>query len=380
LYYSGFPTFLAFLPEKSTSIPVHMLVQMRLVRKNNRTQQKIKIFKHNIATDIFTNKGVTMKASRMIATAALTGAALLASTGVMAKTVRVAVSQIVEHPALDATRQGLLDGLEAKGYEEGKNLEFEYRTAQGNPAIGVQIARQFVGERPDVLVGIATPTAQALVAATKDIPIVFTAITDPVGAKLVSNMEKPGGNVTGLSDLSPVAQHVDLIKELLPELKTIGVVYNPGEANSVSLMKWLKESAEEKGIEIVEATALKSADVQTATQVIADKSDVIYAMIDNTVASAIEGMVVSANQANTPVFAATTSYIDAGAIAALGFDYYQIGVQTADYVADVLAGKNPGDLPVRVAKGSDIVINKTAADKLGISIPQSVMDRATSVK
>ena len=321
-----------------------------------------------------------MKASRIIATAALTGAALLASTGVIAKTVKVAVSQIVEHPALDATRQGLLDGLKAKGYEEGKNLQFEYRTAQGNPAIGVQIARQFVGERPDVLVGIATPTAQALVAATKDIPIVFTAITDPVGAKLVSNMENPGGNVTGLSDLSPIAQHVELIKELMPDVKSIGVVYNPGEANSVSLMKWLKESAEKQGVEIVEATALKSADVQTATQVIAAKSDVIYAMIDNTVASAIEGMVISANQAKTPVFAATTSYIDAGSIAALGFDYYQIGVQTADYVAEILAGKKPGDIPVRVAKGSDLVINKTAADKLGITIPQSVMERATSVK
>ncbi len=321
-----------------------------------------------------------MKASRIIATAALTGAALLASTGVIAKTVTVAVSQIVEHPALDATRQGLLDGLKAKGYEEGKNLKFEYRTAQGNPAIGVQIARQFVGERPDVLVGIATPTAQALVAATKDIPIIFTAITDPVGAKLVTNMEKPGGNVTGLSDLSPVAQHVELIKELLPDVKTIGVVYNPGEANSVSLMKWLKESTEKQGLKLVEATALKTSDIQTATQVIAAQSDVIYAMIDNTVASAIEGMVVSANQAKTPVFAATTSYIDAGSIAALGFDYYQIGVQTADYVADILAGKDPGELPVRVAKGSDIVINKTAADKLGITIPQSVLDRATSIK
>ncbi len=132
-----------------------------------------------------------MKASRIIATACLTGVALLSSTGVIAKTVKVAVSQIVEHPALDATRQGLIDGLKAKGYEQGKNLEFDYKTAQGNPAIAVQIARQYVGERPDVLVGIATPTAQALVSATRDIPIVFTAVTDPVGAKLVGNAEKP---------------------------------------------------------------------------------------------------------------------------------------------------------------------------------------------
>ncbi|MDE1325376.1 ABC transporter substrate-binding protein [Vibrio aestuarianus] len=321
-----------------------------------------------------------MKAGKVIATAVLAGAALLSSTSIMAKAAKVAVSQIVEHPALDATRQGLLDGLKAKGYEEGKNLEFDFKTAQGNPAIAVQIARQFVGENPDVLVGIATPTAQALVSATKNIPIVFTAVTDPVGAKLVKKLEQPGKNVTGLSDLSPVEQHVELIKEIMPNVKTIGVVFNPGEANAVSLMELLKSSTKKHGIELVEATALKSADVQTATQAIAAKSDIIYALIDNTVASAIEGMIVSANQAKTPVFGAATSYVERGAIASLGFDYYQIGVQTADYVAAILEGQEPGKLDVKVAKGSDLFVNKTAADKLGLAIPQSVLDRATSVK
>lgn len=321
-----------------------------------------------------------MKASKLFVTAALTGVALLSSTSIMAKTAKVAVSQIVEHPALDATRQGLVDGLKAKGYEQGKNLEFDYKTAQGNPAIAVQIARQYVGERPDVLVGIATPTAQALVSATRDIPVVFTAVTDPVGAKLVKQLEQPGKNVTGLSDLSPVDQHVELIQEIMPGVKTIGVVYNPGEANAVSLMKLLKESTDKRGIELVEATALKSADVQTATQAISGKSDIIYALIDNTVASAIEGMIVSANQAKTPVFGAATSYVERGAVASLGFDYYQIGVQTADYVAAILEGKNPGEMDVKVAKGSDLVINATAAKKLGLSIPKTVLDRATSVK
>ncbi|MBY8085040.1 ABC transporter substrate-binding protein [Vibrio fluvialis] len=321
-----------------------------------------------------------MKAGKAIATAVLAGAALLSSHTVLANVAKVAVSQIVEHPALDAARQGLLDGLKAKGYEEGKNLEFDFKTAQGNPAIAVQIARQFVGENPDVLVGIATPTAQALVAATKSIPVVFTAVTDPVGAKLVKKMEQPGKNVTGLSDLSPVEQHVELIKELMPNVKSIGVVYNPGEANAVSLMELLKVAAKKNGVQLVEATALKSADVQSATQAIAAKSDIIYALIDNTVASAIEGMIVAANQAKTPVFGAATSYVERGAVASLGFDYYQIGVQTADYVAAILEGADPGSLDVKVAKGSDLVINKTAADKLGMTIPQSVLDRATSVK
>ncbi|NOH95395.1 ABC transporter substrate-binding protein [Vibrio sp. 99-70-13A1] len=321
-----------------------------------------------------------MKAGKIIATAVLVSAALLSSTSIMAKTAKVAVSQIVEHPALDAARQGLLDGLKAKGYEEGKNLEFDYKTAQGNPAIAVQIARQFVGENPDVLVGIATPTAQALVSATRSIPVVFTAVTDPVGAKLVKQLKKPGKNVTGLSDLSPVSQHVSLIKEILPNAKSIGVVFNPGEANAVTLVELLKDAAKAQGLIVVEATALKSADVKSATQAIVAKSDVIYAPTDNTVASAIEGMIVAANQAKTPVFAGATSYVEKGAIAGLGFDYYQVGVQTADYVAAILDGEKPGTLDVKVAKGSDLVVNTTAAKKLGISIPKSVTERATSAK
>ncbi|MCA3925620.1 ABC transporter substrate-binding protein [Vibrio vulnificus] len=321
-----------------------------------------------------------MKAGKLIATAVLAGAALISSHSVMAKTAKVAVSQIVEHPALDATRQGLLDGLKAKGYVEGESLEFDYKTAQGNPAIAVQIARQFVGESPDVLVGIATPTAQALVSATRSIPVVFTAVTDPVGAKLVKSMEQPGKNVTGLSDLSPVSQHVDLIKELLPNAKAIGVVYNPGEANAVTLVELLKKSAAEKGLKVVESTALKSADVQSATQAIAAKSDVIYAPTDNTVASAIEGMIVAANQAKKPVFGGATSYVEKGAIAGLGFDYYQVGVQTADYVAAILEGQEPGKLDVKVATGSDLVVNQGTAEKLGITIPASVLSRATDVK
>ncbi len=320
-----------------------------------------------------------MKASNIITAACIAGSLLFTSTTVLAKVYKVAVSQIVEHPALDSTRQGLLDGLKKKGFVEGKNLEFVYQTAQGNTAIAVQIARQFVGEEPDVLVGIATPTAQALVAATRKIPVVFTAVTDPLGAKLIKNIDKPGGNVTGLSDLSPVAQHVDLILEIMPNVKSIGVVYNPGESNAVTLVKLLKDAAAAKGLKVIEATALKSADVQSATQIIVEKSDVIYAAVDNTVASAIDGMIVAANMAKTPVFGGSTTYIENGAYAALGFDYYQVGLQTADYVAAILNGKKPGDLAVKVAEGSDLVLNKKAAAKLGITFPDSVKSRATKI-
>lgn len=320
-----------------------------------------------------------MKTAKLVAAVCAAAVMFSAPMTVAAKTAKVAVSQIVEHPALDATRNGLLDGLKEKGFVEGENLEFSYQTAQGNPAIAVQIARQYVGENPDVLVGIATPSAQALAAATKSIPVVFTAVTDPVGAKLVKDMASPEGNVTGLSDLSPVAQHVALAKELLPNIKSIGVVYNPGEANAVTLVELLREAAEKEGIKVVEGTALKSADVQSAAQVVASQSDAIYAPTDNTVASAIDGLVGAANQAKTPVIGGSTSYIPNGAVVALGFDYYQVGVQTADYVAALLNGTSPKDLPAKVAVGSDIAVNLKAAEKLGITIPASITERATSV-
>ncbi|MGF1877075.1 ABC transporter substrate-binding protein [Photobacterium frigidiphilum] len=321
-----------------------------------------------------------MKGKKLLIAAGIAASFALSSASVFAEVAKVAVSQIVEHPALDAARQGLLDGLKAKGYVEGENLEFTYQTAQGNPAIAVQIAKQFVGEQPDVLVGIATPTAQALAASTRSIPVVFTAVTDPVGAKLVKNMEKPNGNVTGLSDLSPVAQHVELMQEIIPNLKSIGVVFNPGESNAVALVELLREAAKAKGIEVVEGTALKSADVQSAAQIIASKVDVIYAPTDNTVASAIDGLVNAANQANKPIIGASTTYIENGALAALGFDYYQVGIQTADYVDALLKGTKVADLPVHVAKGSDLALNQKAADKLGITFPAAVLARATSIE
>ncbi|MGR5065531.1 ABC transporter substrate-binding protein [Photobacterium sp. DNB22_13_2] len=321
-----------------------------------------------------------MKNNKLLTAIWVAASLSMASTAAVADVAKVAVSQIVEHPALDAARNGLLDGLKQKGYVEGENLEFSYQTAQGNPAIAVQIAKQFVGERPDVLVGIATPTAQALAASTRSIPVVFTAVTDPVGAKLVKDMSKPARNVTGLSDLSPVAQHVALMQELLPEMNTIGVVFNPGEANAVALVQLLRAAAKDKGLKVIEGTALKSADVQSAAQIIASKADVIYAPTDNTVASAIDGLVNAGNQANTPIVGASTTYIENGAIAALGFDYYQVGVQTADYVDALLKGKKISDLPVKVAKGSDLALNQKAADKLGITFPAAVLERATSIE
>lgn len=317
-----------------------------------------------------------MSSVKKVLAAVLSCLLLLWAGNVMANVAKVSVSQVVDHPDLNATRLGLLEGLRAKGYEPGKNLEFSYEMADGNPVQAAKIARELVSENPHVLVGIATPTSQALVSATRSIPIVFTAVTDPIGARLVKQLEKPGRNVTGLSDLSPISQHVSLIKELLPNADSVGVVYNPAEANAVALVGLLKQATRDFGFTLHTAKVLSIDDVEEKTASVAKKSDVIYALTDNTVASGIEGLINAANQAGTPVVAGATSYVGKGAIAGLGLDYYDVGVQTADYVAAILDGQKPGKLSVKTAQSSQLVVNLDAARELGLTLPKSVVDRA----
>ncbi|MCV9966191.1 ABC transporter substrate-binding protein [Pararhizobium sp. BT-229] len=313
--------------------------------------------------------------SLLIALAATVALALPAR----ADDVTVAVTAIVEHPALDAVRDGVKEALAAAGYKEGENLTFLYESAQGNPATAAQIARQFAGEGPNVIVPISTPSAQAVVSSTRDIPVVFTAVSDPLGAQLIKEMDKPGGNVTGLSDLSPVAEHVALIKEILPNTKSIGYLYNSGEANSVSLLAVLKTEAEKAGLTVVESAATKSAEVQGAARALVGRADVIYIPTDNTIISALEGAVAVAEEAKLPLFTADTDSVSRGAVAALGFNYHDVGKQTGDIVVRILKGENPGDIAVKVAAGTDLVINKAAAAKMGVTFPESVTGRATRV-
>jgi putative ABC transport system substrate-binding protein len=306
-------------------------------------------------------------------------ATLALSLPAKADDVTVAVTAIVEHPALDAARKGVLDALTAAGYKEGENLKFVFESAQGNPATAAQIARQFAGDEPNVIVPISTPSAQAVVSSTRDIPVVFTAVSDPLGAQLVKNMDKPGGNVTGLSDMSPVAEHIALIKEILPDVKTIGYLYNSGEANSVSLLAVLKPEAEKAGLKVVESAATKSAEVQGAARALVGRADAIYIPTDNTIISALEGAVAVAEESKLPLFTADTDSVSRGSIAALGFNYYDVGKQTGEIVVRVLKGENPGDIAVKAAAGSDLVVNKAAAEKMGVTLPQSVLSRATKV-
>lgn len=296
-----------------------------------------------------------------------------------AQDITVGVTAIVEHPALDAVRDGVRDALAAAGFEDGDEITFVYESAQGDGAIAAQIANQFVGEGYDIIVPISTPSAQTALAATATIPIVFAAVTDPVAAGLVTDLDAPGGNITGTSDLTPVDQHVALIQEIVPDVGTIGVIYNPGEANAVVLVDLLKQFAGAAGLSVVEATANSSSDVQAAAQSLVGRVDAIYIPTDNTVVSALESVIGVAEQADIPVFSGDTESVNRGTLASIGFNYYEHGLQAGAIVVRILNGENPGDIAVEFATGGDLVINTGAAERMGVTVPQAVLDRASSI-
>ncbi len=291
----------------------------------------------------------------------------------------VAVTAIVEHQALDAVRDGVRDELKASGFEPGKNLKFEYQSAQGNTGTAAQIARKYVGERPDAIVAIATPSAQAVVAATKDIPVVFSAVTDPVAAKLVKTWGASGTNVTGVSDMSPLDKHLELIKKVAPAAKRVGVIYSPGEANSVAIVDALKKAAPAAGLTLVEASAARSIDVASAAQSLVGKADVIYAPTDNNVMSAFESIVKVAQEAKIPVVAADTDAVKRGAVAALGLNYYDIGRQTGKVVVRILHGEAPGKIASQTSDNFELVVNPEAAHKQGIALSDALIKSAKVV-
>ena len=310
---------------------------------------------------------------------ALLAVTALAGPGMAQDKVTVAVTAIVEHPALDAARDGIKAALAEAGYVDGQNLTFVYESAQGNPATAAQIARKLVGEAPAVIVPISTPSAQAVVGATQEIPVVFTAVTDPVGAKLVPDLKHPGGNVTGMSDLSPIGKHLDLVKEIMPKAAKLGVIYNPGEANSLTLLELLKQEAPARGLAIQEAPSPKSSDVLPAAQSLVGRVDAIYVPTDNTVVTALEAIVQVGQQNQLPVFAGDTDSVPRGAIAALGFNYGDVGRQTGQIVARVLKGEKPGDIPVEGVEITELFVNPKAAQAMGVTLPAELVARAKTV-
>ncbi len=291
----------------------------------------------------------------------------------------VAVTAIVEHPALDAVRDGVQAALKAEGFENGKNLKWQYQSAQGNPGTAAQIARKFVGDKPDAIVAIATPSAQAVVAATKTVPVVFSAVTDPVAAKLVPSWEASKTNVTGVSDLLALDKQMELVKKILPNAKRVGMVYNPGEANSVVVVKELKELLPKLGMTLVEAAAPRSVDVGSAGRSLVGKVDVIYTNTDNNVVSAYESLVKVGQDSKLPLVASDTDSVARGAVAALGINYRDLGEQTGRMVARILKGEKPGDIKTEVSTKVELFVNPGAAEKQGIKLPDDLVKAAAKV-
>jgi putative ABC transport system substrate-binding protein len=311
----------------------------------------------------------------------LLGASLfaMASLSQAAEPRVVAITQIVEHPALDAVYQGIKDELAERGYKEGDNLTVMHESAQGNSAIASQIARKFIGDSPDVIVAIATPSAQTVAAAARNIPVVFAAVTDPVGAKLVKNAEAPGANITGVSDMLPIDKHLDMLLRIVPDAKRIGTVYNPGEANAVSLIELLDERLQARGLTLVKGAATKTSEVLGAARSLVGNVDAIYLTTDNTVISAAEAVISVGERAKIPVFAADTATVARGAVAAMGFDYYDHGRQAGVMVARILEGEKPGDMAVETMEKLSLFVNPEAGERMGITLSDEIIAEAAEV-
>ncbi len=288
----------------------------------------------------------------------------------------IGVTQIVEHPSLDAAFEGFKKALAENGLEEGKNVKFDVQIAQGDPTNSQTIAKNFVGDGVDLIFANSTPSAQHALNATKEIPIVFTSVTDPVGAELVKSFEEPGENITGTTDTHPeaISKTISFITDEM-KAKNIGVIYNSGEQNSVVQAEEVKKLAEEKGAKVVEASVSTSADVKQAAESLVGRVDAIYVPTDNTVVSALESVISVSNDKDIPLFVGELDSMKKGAIAASGFSYEDLGYETGLMAAKILKGeKKPSEINVEYPKNFKLMINKQAAEEQGVEVQDAWSD------
>lgn len=291
----------------------------------------------------------------------------------------VAITAIVEHPALDNVRKGVEDELKANAYINGENLKLQYQSAQGSSANAAQIAKQYAASKPDVIVAIATPSAQALAATTKTIPIIFTAVTDPVAAKLTPSWQPSKTNITGVSDALSLDAQIDMILKIKPEAKSIGYVYSPSEINSTIVLKQLQQRLAKHDIKIISVPAQRTSDIPTAARSLKGKVDLIYTTTDNNVISAYESLVKVANEAKIPLIASDPDSAARGATAALGMSYYDLGRQAGKMVIRILNGEKAGDIAPQVGEVTQLVINPKAAEKQGVTLSDEVLQMAAKI-
>jgi putative ABC transport system substrate-binding protein len=295
------------------------------------------------------------------------------------KTVKIGISKIMAHPALDAVEQGIQDQLKARGV----NATYDLQSANGDMSTATQIANKFKSDKVDVAIGIATPTAQALANAIKDVPVIYSAVTDPVDAGLVDTAAHGKGNVTGMSDAIPTGDHIKLFKQVA-KIKTLGYIYTGSEANSLASLALVEASCKAEGIALVTQAINTSADIRQAAQAIVGRVDGIYMTTDNTVFSAVSAIIDVFGAAKKPIFAGdVTGVKDGGCLLASGFNYYKAGIATGDIVADILLnGKKPADIPTKYLtepSESDLLLDLDVAKKIGITLPANLIAQANLI-
>jgi putative ABC transport system substrate-binding protein len=291
----------------------------------------------------------------------------------------VAVVQLVEHGSLDLANKGFMDGMKERGYTEDK-VHFDQQNAQGDQANLKSIASRFASEKPKLVCAITTPAAQTMANEIRDIPIVGTCITDYVTAKLVKSNDAPGGNVTGVSNLTPIEPQMQLALSLMPNAKKVGLIYTASEVNSEVQANMLRGYCKEHGLTVEERTIHSVNDIQQVAESLMGKVDIIYVPTDNTVASAMANLVKITDPHKIPVFAGAEIMAKDGALASLSVDYYKLGIQTGHMAADILDGKSkPETRAIEHQKEFPIVINKKTAESLGIQIPEEIAKKAQMV-
>lgn len=289
----------------------------------------------------------------------------------------IGITQITTHPSLDAAREGFKKAFEDAGLE----VEFDEQNAQGDQATATSIASKFAGADLDLVLAIATPSAQAAAQAITGTPILFTAVTDPVSAQLVDSLDKPGSNVTGTTDMNPVADQISLVKQFAPGAKTVGIIYSSGEVNSEVQVELAKEAADKEGLEVVETTVTNSSEVQQAAQDLASKVDAIYVPTDNTVVSAFASVVQSAEDAKIPLIAGEGDSVANGGLATYGIDYFELGRQTGEMAIKILTEKaDPATMPVQSQSEYALTVNTTTLKAIGLEMPAELADKAVTVE
>lgn len=293
--------------------------------------------------------------------------------------VKIGVLQFVTHDSLDEIYKGIKAGLEEGGYSTTDNLEIDFMNAEADQSQVQTMSKKLVDNGNELLIGIATPAAQGLANATTELPIIMGAVTDPVGANLVTDLKNPGGNITGVSDQTPVADAVSLIKEITPDAKTIGVLYSSNEDNSKIQVAEFKVAAEEAGYTVLEYAVASSNELASTVEVATSKTDVLFTPVDNTVASAFSTVVSVANKTKTPIFTSVEDMVEGGGIASVTLSQYDLGVATGKMAAKILDGANPGDTPVQIFNEGTIVVNQKVAKELGISLSEDIINQASKV-